>query len=197
MAYARKRNVKYILDNMVDINDDDIDTIYNKIIEFVPIKVKKKKLNRMDKILHIKSNLIFIENDNLETLKDIVFDAVNYVESEEDKKLRITLEIINKILHANNYPEIKNLTDFVDIKRDIMLSEESINVVNENKEYIFKNGFNKTGCKIYHTYIKSPHLSIIKGMLKEIGYMIKSKMEGKSVNKIREMYMIYTIVKND
>ena len=198
MAYARINIVNYIKNNIINIDEDDIDNIYNKINLIIPNKVKKKGiLIRADKILYIESMLRLVEIDILKEIKENIEDKINYVETEEDKKTRITLEIINKILFANNIKQIKKFTDFISIKRDIMLTDKSINIVNENKEYIFKNGFNKTGCKIYHTYIKSPHLSIIKGMLKEIGYEIKSRVKSKQIDKVSEKFMVYTIIKTE
>jgi hypothetical protein len=198
MTSVRINIVKYIKDNIVNIDEDDIDNIYNKINQIIPNKIKKKGIMiRAEKILYIESMLRLIDIDVLEEIKENIEEKINYVETEEDKKSRITLEIINKILVANNITRIKKLTDFISIRRDVMLTDESINIVNENKEYIFDNGFDKTGCKVYHTYIKSPHLSIIKGMLKEIGYEIKSKVKSKQIDKISEKFMVYTIIKTE
>jgi hypothetical protein len=195
MGSTRKINISYIKDNIADVDDSDIDTMYNKMIEYVPNKDKKKKLSRMDKVLHINSNLLFVENDNLESLKDIVFNSLNHIETENEKKERITLEIVNKIFEVNGLEKINKLTEFVHIRRDIIVNDETNKVIDDNKEYIFNNGFNKVGCKIYHTYIKTPQFSILKGMLKEIGYEMKSKLGSKTKDKVREGFMIYTIFK--
>ena len=70
MASVCKNNIKYIKDNIADVNDTDIDIIYNKVIGIITTKkkIKKniKKLKRLDKILYIESNLKFIENDDLD-----------------------------------------------------------------------------------------------------------------------------------
>jgi hypothetical protein len=198
MATGRKKSVKYILDNMIDIEDDVIDVLYDKIIEYVPNKlVKKTKLKRLEKVLYINSNLMFIESVNIDKLKDIIYDSLNHIETENEKKTRITLEIVNKILEANDMKQINKLIEFIRVKRDVIISEETNKIIDDNKEYIFNNGFSKVGCKVYHTYIKTPQFSILKGMLKEIGYEMKSKTSSKYVDKVREMYMVYTICKTN
>ena len=200
MGTTRKSNINYIKDNIADVNDSEIDILYDKIIKIVPVKIDNKKgdeIKRLQKILYIESNLKFVENDDLDNLKLIVYESLNHIETNDEKKERIVLEIINKILEANNIAQINKLNEFIRIKRDIILSNETNKVIDDNKEYIFNNGFSKAGCKIYYRNIKTTHFSIIKGILKEIGYDMKSKLGSKTINKIKESFMVYTIIKND
>jgi len=198
MGSTRKSNINYIKDNIADVDDSDIDMLYDKITEIVPDNKKERDdIKRLQKILYIESNLKFVENEDLDNLKVIVYESLNHIETNDEKKARIVLEIINKILEANNIAQINNLTDFIRIKRDIILSNETNKVIDDNKEYIFNNGFSKAGCKIYFKNIKTTQFSIIKGILKEIGYEMKSKLGSKTINKIKESFMVYNIVKSD
>jgi hypothetical protein len=137
----------------------------------------------------------YVDQPTLNGLQDIIYDSINREEPEEEIKYKITLEIINKILVANKLKKIKKLDDFVNVKRDIILKESTIKVINNNKDYIFDNGFSKVGCRIYYKNIKTPHFTILKGMLKEIGYEITSKPSRKAIDKNIESTMIYTITK--
>ena len=195
MSTIRKPLIKYIKDNIADTLDTDIDLIFDKVVLCMPKNTKIVEMNRADKIIYIDKNMGFIDQKTLNEIQDIIYDSINREEPEEEIKYKITLEIVNKILIANKMKKIKKLDDFVNIKRDVMLTEQSIKVINDNKDYIFENGFSKVGCRIYYKHIKTPHYTILKGMLKEIGYEIVVKPLRKSVDKNIETTMVHTITK--
>jgi hypothetical protein len=197
MDSLRKTKIKYIKDNIVDVDDDDVTTLYEKVILVVPRKLKNDNQERIEKVKYIENNLRYIDDPNLDYLRDRIEKSLIYEETDEDRKKRVVLEIINRISVAIGKKQIKDLCDFVNIRRNMMLSDDVKTIVNDNREYIFKNGFNKSECMVYQKNLRNPHYSIIKGMLKQIGYDIVSKNTSKYVNKVREMFTVYSIIKSE
>jgi len=197
MDSLRKTKIKYIKDNIVDVDDDDVTTLYEKAISVAPRKLKNENQERIEKVKYIENNLRYIDDLNLDYLKDRIEKSLIYEETDEDRKKRIVLEIINRISVAIGKKQIKDLCDFVNIRRNMILSDDVKTIVNDNREYIFKNGFNKAECMVYQKNLRNPHYSIIKGMLKQIGYDIVSKNTSKYVNKVREMFTVYSIIKSE
>jgi len=197
MSTIRKPVIKYIKDNISDTLDPDIDLVFDKVVRSMPKNTKFDNIDRSraDKISYINENMGYVDQLTLNKLQDIIYDSINREEPEEEIKYKITLEIVNKILVANKLKKIKKLDDFVNIKRVIILTEKTIKVINDNKDYIFQNGFSKVGCRIYYKHIKTPHFTILKGMLKEVGYEIVSKPSRKAIDNNIESTMVYTITK--
>jgi hypothetical protein len=81
--------------------------------------------------------------------------------------------------------------------RDEILSDVCKDLINENKNYIFENGFSKNRCKVYQTKIINKHFSLFKGMVNQVkGYVLKSKTKVKTHNYERTPYIDYYIDKN-
>lgn len=153
--------------------------------------------DQIDNICSIIENITDNSGDHVSEKHKKIFDKTKNVgETREEKMMRVMLEIINKILEAMNKEQINNLCDFIDIRRDELSNEKYDKIVKDNCDYIFKNGFNKHECKYYQTNIKNQHLSILKGMLKQLGYGFSSKSHKKTINRMNESYTTYAIVKN-
>ena len=194
MSTIRKPLIKYIKDNIADTLDTDIDLIFDKVHKANPKKPRLVKMDRGKKIIYIDDNMGYVDQPTLNEIKDIIFDSINREESDKEKKYRIVLEIINKILIANKLKQIKTLEEFVNINREVILTEETIKVMDNNKDYIFENGFSKAKCRIFYKNIKTPHFTLLKGIIKEVGYEITSKAISRYIDKIRVLKMVYTIV---
>jgi hypothetical protein len=110
---------------------------------------------------------------------------------------RIALEIINKILTEMKKNEIKDLCEFVDIQREELTKDKYKKLITDNLEYIFNNGFSKFECMVYQKTIKHPHLSVLKGMLKTLGYELCSRRTNRTTNKIRVDDTFYSIKRKE
>ena len=189
MEELRKTKIKYIKDNLGDVEDEDIDKIYDNMVKLMKDNIKdKNKLDRVDKMKYILKNLMFINSDNINVIKEIGEKSIECIESDEEKKHRIVLEIINKVLEAMQHNKIKNLCDFVDIKREYIFSDKVKKVIENNKKYIRDNGFKK---------LSIPHFSIIKEIIQEIGYEIVPRIKSHTVNNKKKVYTVYTIIKSE
>lgn len=189
MDSIRKNKLQFVKDNLDNVTDRYIDNIYNSVNEIIPNK--KNIIKRIDKMKYIEANIGYVEDDILGKINNQINKSLGIVENKEDRKKRVVLEILNKILVAIDKDEIKSIDEFVDIRRDDLLNDDVKELIEENKTYLFnKNGFSKTDCKIYQTNIKFPHFSIIRGILKEVGYELIS--ENKVVYEKRKKVCSYT-----
>jgi transposase len=195
MDILRKDKLQYIKDNIDNMDDENLESLYIKITNILPKKYKKQYPLRIDKMLFIESHIRFIDDINLDNLKQFIIDSFKSAESEESMKYRIILEIINKILAAINHDKIKCLTDFAGIRRELILSDDIRDLFNDNKYYIFKNGFNKDNYRSIQSNRKYQHFAILKKMIKELGYDIVSKIKCKFVNKQKTVFTVYNIIK--
>jgi hypothetical protein len=196
MESLRRNKIKYIKDNIIDIEDDIVIKLYENTVKYVPNKTKKKSC-RIDMMKYIESNIGYIETEKLNELIDIIESAISAEDTDDAIKSRVVLEILNKILVRINHKRIKNITDFVNIRRDLLLTDDIKILIENNKDYIYKNGFNKDNYKSIQSNIKYRHFSILKRMVKEIGYDIKAINKTKYIEKERVIFTEYSIIKSD
>jgi hypothetical protein len=194
MDNFRKNIVQYIFDSIVYIEDENINMIYDKINIYVP--TKKNLSDRIDKIKYIENSIKYIKKNDLNEIKLMVEKSLIYIESIEEKKHRIVLEILNKMLDVMGKNKIKDLIEFIDIKRERIIDNDIKKIIQDNIEYIFNNGFNKSECMLYQKHLKNQHLSILKGIIKEIGYELISKNKTKHIDKKKTMITEYSIQKS-
>ena len=187
----RREKHKYIDDNIDDIPDKEIGEIYNKFTDVLKLEKTKKVIDRVEQMKYIDDNFRFIDDNKLLIIEKIIANC--FIESDDKKMRRVALEITNKILDSLNKPHIKDLCEFVNIRRDDILSEPCKAAIIDNKTYISDNGFSDLECFLYKTKLKHLHLSILRCMLKKIGYDLESKARSKRVNKERIMYTDYSV----
>jgi hypothetical protein len=196
MSLIRKNRFEYIKKSLDILDDDTISDIYNKIIAILNKEIKKNNITRADKLLHIETHLRLIDDDNLELITKIIKSS--FEESENDKKIKVVIGIINKILIVIDKDPITDLCEFIDIKRDDILSDDVKNIIEENKKDLFKEkGFKKKDCVVQETNITYPHFSILKGIIKDVGYEMKSKNKTKMIDKVKTMITTYSIIKKE
>ena len=192
MSLARKYNFDYIKKSLEVLNDNMINILYDKISENINKTIKKKKSERIDKMLFIDTNLKFINDDDLEDYRIIASDSL--AEPENNRKIRIILELINKVLVIIEYDQIENLCDFIEIPREFLLKKEVRDIFEKNKKNIYKvNKFNRKSCVPSSDKIKNPHLVMLKGILKEVGYKLVSKNRIKNIEGDPKMTTYYNI----
>lgn len=192
MSLIRKNNYEYIKKSLEVLDDDTIDVLYDKISENINKTIKKKKIGRIDKMLFIDANLKFVFDEDLENYMEIIEES--FVEPENDRKIRIILELLNKVLVEIEYDQIENLCDFIEVSREDLLREEVREIFEKNKKNIYKvNKFNRKSCVPSSDKIKNPHLVMLKGILKEVGYKLVSKNRIKNIDDVAKMTTYYNI----
>lgn len=195
MENLRSTKLKYIRGNIGDVDDNNINLLFDKVIETMPQK-NKKSVNRRDKLLYIENNLRYVDGPNLECVWEIIANALNYEESIEDKRIRITLNILNKILKAINRRSIDNLCDFCNVRRDHLIGDITKNIINDNQQIIFEEVFTKKECiTTQQSKLSYPHFSLLKGMLNVMGYEFIPTKKSKFANGKRDIFTIYSIQK--
>jgi len=192
----RKNKIDYIKGAIIDILDKDIKKIYELMRTSLDNPEEEKYETRQRMMMYIKNNICYVDEKNLEIIKKAITECLNPMETREEKLMRIALEIVNKTLELMGHRKIVDLTQFTDIRRDELLDDKYLNLFNENQKYIFENGFDKTECKIYQKKVRHTHISILKGMLKQIGYKLCSKNHRKMIKGEYDMYTTYSIQKD-
>jgi hypothetical protein len=177
----RKNKIKYITENIINLTDTYIFELYKTICQYIPNSKYNKNIIRYDANIYIESNLRHVNKTQLDNLYKIVYDVLDHTETDGDKKKRITLEIINQFLEKMNMVKIKDFLEFKNVRRELLISEDFKNLVEDNKDYIFtEGGFSKHDCGVYSKQIKTPQISIFKGMLNQIGYELESESKRKT-----------------
>jgi len=184
----RKTMRMYIIENIADISDDEISKIYKKLCDILNDDNDDNN-NRKHMLSYIEDNLKYIDDKNLLDIKSMIDIFLNNM-TENDKKINIVIDIINKILVANEMDKINDLTDFVNIRRDILMSDVCKQIINDSKTYIFDNGFDKYKCSVYQNNLRHKHFGIFKGLLSQAGYKLVATMITKGGK-----YTVYSIVK--
>ncbi len=222
----RVKKMDFIKKWILCLEDNDINKIY-EILKMEINNLDCENDNRPKKIVQISDNLGLISDSNLVKICKIVVDmmelenkeidkddlVVNKIksglvdkikknekneikETKDEKMRRVMLEIINKILVLMDKDEIKDLQD-VNFDRDILREDRFVKLLDDNKEYIFSNEFNKHQCQIYQTRVKNSHISMLKGMLKQVGYTLFSKNQKKMTKGVYESHTIYFVKRNE
>ena len=211
----KKRQSKFnqIIDKLHLISDENFKKIYQIVIEKLElhhIKIDDSDarnnkdctdVKKSEEIKNDKNNAIIVkelkdgerENFNIDEVTVKKLELLQKKESQHDKMKRVMLEIVNKILIKMNRDAIHDLCDFVDVQRDELIKDEYAEIIDNCKEYIFLNGFDKHRCQLHQAKVTYVHISIFKGMLKQIGYSLFSKNHKKMVNKVCESYTTYSI----
>jgi hypothetical protein len=202
-----------IIDNIYFVDDDNLMRIFQIVVDKLKSQGTKKDerdaLNigeAMIKTLESRKKkkkeiiMIEMEKDEKKAVKEEEEVVKEDVEGgkeggkEEVRMKEIMLEIINKLLKLMNKNEINDLCQFTDINRDELIKDKYANLINEQKDYIFNcTGFNKYICQVYQKKVTNVHISILKGMLKQIGYELISKNHKKMIKGVYNTYTSYSI----
>jgi hypothetical protein len=196
MSLIRKNRFEYIEKSLNILDDEMITSIYDKISSITKKALKKGNIERIDKIQYIEENIKNINDIDLESFVNTIEES--FEESDEDRKIRVALELINKILIAIGKKKIKDLCKFIDVRRDLLLSKEIQEIIEKNKRLLFEEtGFNKKDCNAQPSKAKYPHFAILRGIIRECGYDLVSKNKTKHIDKEIKMITQYSIIKKE
>ena len=122
---------------------------------------------------------------------------INEKVDKDDKKYKITLKFLNKLLVTLGKEEIDNLTKFKDIKRDDLLKEECDAVLFEYIDEIAKNFGKKTIRYELRHKIDSYLIAVIRRLSLSLGYEFHAKKKETTLirnNVVKRPYwLVYSI----
>lgn len=114
--------------------------------------------------------------------------------SDDNKKLEIALEFINKVLEAIDKEPIDDLEDFKDIPREDILQVNQLGIDNEKDLYKY---FDRAKCGYYRRRTNTYLISILRGICKSLDYNFSSKnkeiykkIDGKNYRISKQFYTI-------
>lgn len=191
----RVNEIKRIQKKLPDLNDEAIDYIYEKVCLSFDGNICEI-YKRPQKTEYINKNIVNVSNQDIKEIKIKVNEELEIIQKIE-KKCKILLEILNDIIGTFNDDcgQIDDPVSFRDIKKEKIVTEDVINVMSNKYEYIFENGFSKTTCRYHDSMrLKYGHLTILKGMCRELGYKIVSKQKILTKNGVRSTDVYYSIV---
>lgn len=164
IRYARKEIVTIAYNEICKLCEDDQD---NNLIY-------------AQKLDYIRANVAKLTEDELKNIDDKMTDA----KIEHMKK--VLLEVINEILEAIGELAIDEITDFKDVSRDLMLTDECRQVVSNNRIKIIDAEFGRNFSALHgHKAVKNEHLIVLKQMCKRIGLTMIAKHTTKIIDKQR------------
>jgi hypothetical protein len=111
-------------------------------------------------------------------------------------KYKIALKLINTILTNLNKDNVDDITKFVDIDREDIISELNMKSYEDLKKEIGKH-YNKIKCGYYKKNSKTVIISCLRGITKELGYNLtyqqKEIYENIGTKSFRRTHTFYSI----
>jgi hypothetical protein len=111
--------------------------------------------------------------------------------NKDTEKYRVVLKFVKSILSNIGKENIEELTQFVNIERESINSDENVALLKAMENEFFPL-FTKTK-STYYKKGKNPVLNFLKEILKDIGYKMCSRDYKKQQNRIVKCTTLYTI----
>lgn len=191
---ARNNAINYVKNILSELDDNVINDVYEKMCISFDIDIQND-LKRRQKSEYIKNNITDLDQDDLTKIHKIV-SGLAQMNKREENMYTIMLEILNDILDTfeNDIGRINSITDFVNINKNNLVSENAKNVVKNKYDVIFNTGYDKKMCRYYDSKrLKNGHMTILKGMTKQLGYVMSSKQKNKMINGVSHCETFYSI----
>lgn len=196
--------LNYIKNALPDLEEDVIFNIYVMICTFLNDN-GQNDLDRNNKIEYITNNIVNIEFVHLKTIHRIIRKIVEK-NNQKEIMYNVLLEVLNDILNTfeNNIGYIDDITSFIDINKKMLITDAAKQAITNKYDIIFRSGYNKTKCNYYNAKrLKNGHLTILKEMTKEFGYLMISKKKlnvvkkFNAVNKVNHDEIFFSIIEMD
>lgn len=185
--------VRYVSKNLINVTDDVIRDVYMSVYVVVNDEEICDVVKRSDMIKFVKKNIASLdESDVLLLTRKISKSIAN--EKKVKEKREIMLDILNQILAVLEKDELVDLIDF-SVQRNQLIGDECKKIIDDNNELIFKH-FDKGTKHRDRKRIKYGHVSLIKDMLKQIGYSLCTSHKSKMCQGEKFFYSIYYIKKH-
>jgi hypothetical protein len=184
---------KYVVKNIVNIDNDNIYDIYTNMFDVVDDNEKDVDIKRSGMIKYIRKNVFALDDEDVENLSKKIRNIIT--KNKKDNKMReIMLDVLNQILTIlGDDSQLIDLTDFL-VRRDQLISDTCKQIIADNESIIF-NYFDKGTKYRDRKRIKYGHISIIKEMLKQIGYSLCTSNKSKMCHGEKTFYSVYFVKK--
>ena len=191
----RSNKHKAILSYIKIAGDEVVTRIYDNVVTMCDEKLDEKINTRAKKAKFIGDNLHLISEQDTLKISNIICET-----KKSDNIYNIMystlLEILNKLLIHMEKDVIDYITDFKEISRLNLISDECKQIVLDNTEKIIEAGFVKN-IKQYTGYgnVKYEHIIIIKKMCQKIGHRLVTERINKQTNSERVFIRQFCIKK--
>jgi hypothetical protein len=194
---SQENKIKIIENNIKYLPDDIVSNIFN-VMTYDKDNIKVNTISssyRENRIKYIENNLDQLDQSTFATIENTIKTYLKEVGNKEKRKVHITTMITNKILDLNKTPNIKDLCDFKEVHRNILMSDECKAIFDFYGDEIYENAFVKTECITHKKKTRCPHISLYKNMLKNMGYNLVARTKIKLVDGKDKGYTTYYISK--
>jgi len=186
---------KSIVENIKNVNDDIVSSVYDKMRKIYCENFGNEyteQNNRGQKIIFIEKNMYMVSDIDLQKINDLLEDNIKY-----NKMYATLLEILNEILALMKIDKIHTITDFKNIPRNKLKSDECNKIIMDKRVTIINSGFGKN-IDGFYTYkrIKYGHLNVLRTMIEKLGYTLTTFKASKMSNGTRKFSTSYSIKKN-
>lgn len=212
-ALERQKMVQTLLEKICLVDDDTVDSIYDYVDEnelvadmYMTEKEKREIVLRVKSLKNktkIKVNTKSKSKSGSKSKKKAKvlvkkkIDKDDDIENDEDvndEKYQMVLKFVNGLLKNSGKEPIAKLTDFVDIDRLDIVTDENKEYIEEIADELFEH-FDRKACRYYPRNSKSRPLNILRGIVDDTGYNLIAARKEVYEGKYRRSAMIYTIKK--
>lgn len=191
---SHKTLISRIKNTFIDLSDEHVDLVYNFFKNTLDGEDLEDHDTREKKLRFMHDNIQFVNENDLKDMLKIINNMLNPpAETKGDKMKRVMLEIINKLLIAMNRNTVNDICEFKNISREELMDDTCAKILIGNRNYIFANGFSKHECQFYQKKVVNVHFSMLKGMLKQTGYVLSSKNQKKMINNTQKTITTYNV----
>ena len=202
----------HIYKHVASLDEDGVLDLYDKVITIAPIepKLNNNQNKRQNKILakpakstnnskskkEAKDN--YVQDEDIDDINDDSDDEND--ENNINKKNRLILKYVNGLLRNMGKDRITDLTEFKNIDRDDIVSDDNVKHLEAMSKELFK-VFDKFKCRYYPTTAKSRPLNVLRGMIKDTDTYTLNGVntdiyETFNNKRVRRSAMLYSIEKS-
>lgn len=187
---SRVKETQVLIKDIRSLTDNNVTNIYDKVWTSCEA-TGAKKTSRVQKITYITKNLDLIQDDVLIEIKKIIDDVHKY-----DKIYDVLLNILNLILKHIDALPITDITQFQNVSKNDIISEECNKIVLDFIEKLIETGFDRkiVGYQKYKNTVFA-NIHFINKLCKQIGYDFVFIRKSRQDGTVRTITLLYSIKK--
>jgi hypothetical protein len=193
----RRINIIENIQNMLPETEDDILT--NTYVDMCNLLDDEyEDINRRQKLQYITKNIMELDHNELINIQEKI-DNRDDEEKRLEKMYIVVLDVLNDIIDTFNdgTQHITKLEDFKNITLSLLGTTKAAEAFKNKEDLIFSSGYKKTECKYSDSKrLRRGHLTMLRIMIKKIGYTLSSKSKQKIVDGVR-LYPTYYFITRD
>lgn len=165
-----------IIKKIKNSRDVIVNDVYNKICVLCENE-NNNELPRPKKLKYIQKNMSHISDEDLASIDKKITQTKN------EYKREIVLELLNELLEHIGEDAIDSITEFRDIPKNLLLTDECRQIVLDFNDKIIEAEFTKN-LKSLHRYktVQYDHYVILKQLCKKSNHTLTTKQKNKTIN---------------